>query len=379
MSLSPADIPELSLDFEINFEVNLTDLIPGTKYDLKFLPYLEGKLGDFVIMTTITPLADVKLVVEEQNPKSILVSVRFFGRCDNITVTLIETGHSFFTVFDEMLLGKPKLYEFLGLYPNAMYRIKAQVKVGQYLSESEIEAPTKPSSATLLKMKMFQDLSVTMTVAFEGQATTFQYKVVDNVYHSVMKTFSKNFEAVEELYFEARFLGQNLIIRLEGLILGDEENFVIGMGIIDDYQFYQTEDGDNTEKGRPIVFQYELTGVVDGFQINLYPDFEVGSRLCLNDGDNNCVLEKVFGGKFVSVSVTPFCAESCDLSFPDTAIFGKSVNDTFETKPNLYRTADDERVRANETSKLVQIYFTGHIESWVFHMDFNLSGNSSNG
>ena len=336
---------------------------------MKILPYLVGKLGDFQIIKSATFLADVRIVVEEQNMNSIRVSIRFHGRCDNITFTLIETGASIFKVFEESMLGKPNFFEFAGLVPNSMYRMKAVTQVDQFKAENEIQAPTKPGPATLLKVKTIQDSSVELTFGFQGDATTFRYKVFDHGEQSEILEDSMIFEPVQVLTFGPQMLGLKLITQLEGFIRGDEKEFFIGIGIIKSYEFYQTE---KTEIGRPLVFQYQVIGSIDGFRIDLDPDDFDTPRICLNLG-NKCILEEVIAGKIISVGITPFCNVSCAGSTLDEEILGKPVNDTFATAPILLTGVERSNLVEGFISRSILVDYSGHVERWFFDMGHEIS------
>ena len=339
---------------------------------MKILPYLVGKLGDFEIIKSATFLADVELVVEEQNMNSLRVSIRFHGRCDNITFTLIETGESIFRIFEESMLGKPNFFEFAGLVPNSMYRMRAVTQVDQYKAENEIQAPTKPGKATLLKVNTRQDSSTELTLGFEGHATTFRYTVLDYAQQSGILHDSRNFEPVQVLVFGSQFLGHKLVAQLEGYIKGDVEEFLIGIGVITSYELYQTENTNNTEDGQLVVFQYQISGPIDGFRIALDPDNQDAPRICLNVG-NKCILENVFAGKILSVSITPFCNQSCADLLSDGVILGRPVNDTVSTAPILLSGVKRSNLVEGFSSRSILVYYSGYVERWFFDMNHTIS------
>ena len=300
ITFDPPLIGDITINHIHNFtgETIVNGLQPGTNYVIKLQPYFLTQFGIPRNLQITTFLADPSFASITFDSKSINFSISLEGQF-SILIAEISSDFEFVPQSYPEAFEFPGLsiYVFRDLTPGQTYQFHVGIQAGsneKWISET---ISTRPSDPELVSSAIIDNRIMRFELYIEGLGTFIFYEVV-NAQNLVQMNKTKEIEPNFVLEFGLEYFGMDLRIKTVSAIEGNFVQFEIGVAKIETMNFTKLANDD-------IQVNYTMTSdLYTWIQFQIAPDPEPETRGFT--GHVDIILEKLYCGKVVNITVIPF-------------------------------------------------------------------------
>ena len=331
------------VDDQLQLDMVISNLAPGTTYTLVLEPKYGETKGDPLEVIVTTKLADLQFDIPQNfsqfdspttpalnsDPKSdeyrvtwlkVLFSVA--GEFDNITVSIEP---NFQAVFKEFV-ANPTEVLFTELIPGETYKITAIVKAGPWSVQEVKTAQMSPARPVCILFQENDDNSVKISLLNNGKGSSFTYQLLDG--DVILNSEVERFEKYKQLTVPPNFFGKSFkaFVSLNG---AESQHYFVQLQEIELSGVTVSVLTRTAELQVAFSANYANFGEI---KVTLDPDPDPGDRVvpAPDTLTGSIRVNQVYCGRDIDVEITPYSghaslgpASVTSVSFPPCVDFDR--------------------------------------------------------